>query len=150
MSESRAMSADRLAELMVKVTDGVATPAEKEELMRHLRDHPDLMRELEAHAAVKAVTDGWVERLQLDLAEDRHRKSTLTRLEGGLGATLFVLGISLLSGWGVFALMMEPDAPWWAKAGTALLVAGTLLLLASAVRWRMSTVGSDKYTEVIR
>ena len=90
--DRRPMSDERLAELMVKVTDGVATAMEREELMSHLKDRPGLLRELEAHAALKAVTDGWVERLQLDLVEDGHREGSMTRLEQGVGVTLFVLG----------------------------------------------------------
>ena len=43
---------------------------------------------------------------------------------------------------------MAPDAPLWAKAGTGMLVAGTLVLLFSAIRWRLSTIDSDRYTEV--
>ena len=62
------MNEERLAELLVKTTDGVASPAEREELMRHAVDHPEIQRELEAHLALKAVTDGWVARLAADLA----------------------------------------------------------------------------------
>jgi len=148
--DRRPMSDERLAELMVKVTDGVATAMEREELMSHLKDRPGLLRELEAHAALKAVTDGWVERLQLDLVEDGHREGSMTRLEQGVGVTLFVLGASVVGGWGVFELMLAPDAPLWAKAGIGMLVAGLLVLLLSAIRWRLSTMGSDQYTKVIR
>ena len=63
------MTEEQLAELMVKAVDGIATPAEKEELMSHIADKPDLYREYESQASLKAVTDGWVQRLELDVVE---------------------------------------------------------------------------------
>ena len=46
------MKEERLEELLVKTTDGVASPAEKEELMRHVVQNPELQRELDAHLAL--------------------------------------------------------------------------------------------------
>ena len=144
------MTEERLAELMVKVTDDVATAAEREELMTRIIGRDDLRKELEAHMAIKAVTDGWVDRLQLDLALDRHDASPLMTVERTLGGTLLVVGTSVLGGWGVVELAADPAVPMWAKAGVAMLVGGTLILIISAVRWRLATSKVDKYSEVVR
>ena len=73
------MKEERFEELMVRVVDGVATAAERDELMNHAVSQPELQKELEAHMALKAVTDGWVDRLEVDLVEDRQRVHPLSR-----------------------------------------------------------------------
>ena len=84
------MTEERLAELMVTVVDGVASPADREELMAFIADKPDLRRELDAHQALKAVTDGWVDRLELDLVEDRMREDGTNVWLWNLGIVLFL------------------------------------------------------------
>ena len=42
--------------------------------------------------AIKAVTDGWVERLEYDLALDRHNSGPLSGIERGIGGLFLVLG----------------------------------------------------------
>jgi len=144
------MTEERLAELMVKVTDDVATAAEREELMSHIAGQEDLRKELEAHMAMKAVTDGWVERLHYDLALDDFEASPDSGLERNIGATLLVVGTSVLVAGGSVELFVDPGVPIWVKAGTGMLIAGTLILMAGAIRWRMATAKDDKYTDVIR
>ena len=61
------LSEERLAELMVKVVDEVASPAEREELMSYLVSHPEERAELDAQRAIRAVTRGWGARLEADL-----------------------------------------------------------------------------------
>lgn len=136
--------------LMVKVTDGTATPAEREELMALAVADPALRRELEAHLALKAVTDGWVERLQVDLVEDEHARSPLARAEMTVGAALLLGGVALLAGWGLVELWAEPDVPLAIKLGYGAVVAGLAVLLVGAVRWRLKVRSADRYTEVIR
>ena len=60
------MNDQRIAELMTLVTDGLATEAERSELLRHVEANPDLRDELDAHLRIKAISDQWVERLNLD------------------------------------------------------------------------------------
>ena len=66
-SPTSTLSEDRLAELMVKVVDEVASPAEREELMSYLVAHPEDRAELDAQRALRAVTRGWGARLEADL-----------------------------------------------------------------------------------
>jgi len=144
------MTDERLAELMVKVTDEVASSAEREELMNHLVDRPELRKELEAHMAMRAVTKGWVERLTYDVALDKDQAGSLSRLERGLGASLIVVSLAVLVSGALVEVFLDPTAPLWLKFGLGMLGVGTLVLAGGAVRWRMSTAKEDEYTEVMR
>ncbi len=144
------MTQERFEELMVKVVDGMATPLERQALDVWLADKPSLRAELEEHLALKAVTDGWVERLELDLVEDRHQAEPLTRMEAGVGWALLGVGTSVLGGFGLSTLLLDPTVPAWVKLGTGLCASGTLVLLFAAIRWRLKTRRHDKYTEVVR
>jgi len=144
------MNQERFEALMVRVADGLATPQEEEELMRHIAERPELQVELDAHRALKAVTDGWVDRLRLDVAEDTHRNKTATRFVWGIGGLLFAVGLGVLTGGGVVEAMLDPSAPLWLKTGVGGMTAGTLIGTLAAVRWRLQTYAHDDYTEVIR
>ena len=149
MTDER-LSEERLAELMVKVVDSVATPAEREELMQHVVDDPELQAEYESQMALKAVTDGWMSRLEADLAADRDRNNPVRNVERGLGVALFVFGIAVLWGWGVVESLMDPTAPLPVKIGLGAFGAGSLLLLTHVVRVRFFSGARDPYSEVIR
>lgn len=144
------MNEERYETLMVKVVDGVATPAEREELMAWVIDKPELRRELEAHQAVKAVTDGWVGRLMVDLAQDRVERSTSHRLGVGVGLGILLTSVLLLLGWGLGSLFLDPEVPLVVQLGVGGLTFGFLLLLGVVVRWRLITRKSDQYEDVIR
>ncbi|TNE84029.1 MAG: hypothetical protein EP330_31180 [Deltaproteobacteria bacterium] len=144
------MTEDRLYELMVTVVDGVASPADREELMAYIADKPELRRELEAHQALKAVTDGWVERLELDLVEDRMREQGTNTWINGLGVALFLGSVSLLTGWGLVEGMLDDSAPLVVRLALGGLGASFLLLLVGAFRWWNATRKVDRYSEVIR
>jgi len=144
------MTEERLEALMVAVVDGVATPADREALMRHLADHPELMKEYESHMSIKALTDGWIARLEGDVARDAHAARPATRAEARIGGALVLTGLALLTGFGLMEVLLEPSAPLWLRAGVGLCGAGCLVLLVSAVRWRIATGKSDRYSEVIR
>ncbi len=149
-SEHTTLDEQRLAELMVKVVDKVATPAEREELMRFVVDDPDLRRELESQQAFKAVTDGWMDRLEADLAADRDRADVVRSAERCLGVGLVLLGLALLWAWGIVELLLDPSAPLPVKLGMGALGAGSLLLLVHVVRVRWFSGDADPYSKVIR
>ena len=135
--------------LMVAVVDGVASPTQRERLSTYLRDHPELARELEDHMALKALTDGWVSRLEVDLIETRHQEQPLTRREAGIAGVLFVTGLSVLTGFGAAELLVS-EAPLWVRAGYGMMAAGGLVAALSVLRWKLKTWNRDPYTEVIR
>ena len=144
------MTEERLAELMVRAADGLLPAAEQQELDRYLRDHPQLRADLEAHVQIKAVTDGWIARLDADLAEDRHQAQAMTRWEGRVGVGLLVVGLGVLMGFGLIEALMDPEAPLWLRGGLGFTVSGTLVLLFSVLRWRLATYQQAAYKEIIR
>ena len=143
------MNEERLERLMVQVVDAVATAAEREELMAHVVDRPDLAEVLAKHRALKAVTDGWVKRLDADLAQDEAAAAPSQRL-AQLGVAALVSGVAVLTGGGVVELFLEPTAPAWLRLGVALSAGGTVVLLGWAAYFRMKTGKRDPYNEVIR
>ena len=144
------MNDDRYEELLVKIVDRTANPAEREELMSWLVDKPELRRELEEQQALSASINGWMQRLEVDLQADRQRSSPVGRLERGLGVALLLFGLAILSGWGFVAMMLEPDVPLLVRAAAGATLAGALLLGVHVVRTRFLTGESDPYDEVIR
>jgi hypothetical protein len=144
------MNQERYETLMVKVVDHVATPAEREELMTWVLDKPELRRELESHQAVKAITDGWVERLMVDLTEDEVRQGAGHKLGVGLGLGALLTSLLLLLGWGLGQLFMDPEVPLVVQLGVAGSTLGFLVLLGVVIRSRMITRKTDRYEDVIR
>jgi hypothetical protein len=142
------MTEERLAELMVKVVDEAASPREREELMRHVALHPALALELDQHRSLKAVSDGWVARLEHDLARQHHDDGPAVRAERAIGLTLLVAGIGVLSGFGLVELFLDPEAPGWLKLGMGMSTAGGITVLGSLIRSRLRA--TDPYSKVIR
>lgn len=150
MSTPKTPSPPRIEALMVRAADGLATPAEHEELMAHLIHHPELRAELEAHRAVAELTEGWADRLALDLALDTHRQAGLSVWEKGVGLVLFLGGLALILGWALPPLLTDETVPAPIRLGLAAVFGGLFVLFAGAVRWRLKTRKSDRYSEVIR
>ncbi len=144
------MKQERYETLTVMVVDGTASPAEREELMAWVVDKPELRRELESHQAVKAVTDGWVDRLMVDLAEDKVQQSGAHKLGVGLGLGVLLTSLLALLGWGLGQLFLDPEVPIIVQLSVAGATLGFLVLLGVVIRGRLNTHKSDKYKDVIR
>ncbi|HHO50994.1 MAG TPA: hypothetical protein ENK18_09025 [Deltaproteobacteria bacterium] len=143
------MTEARLEELMVRVVDGLADATERQELMAHLVDRPDLQVELDAHLALKATTDGWMERIGVDALSDARARDPVQRVERAVGLSLILGGISVLAGFWLIELLISA-APLWMKLGTSGVLAGLTILLISVIRGRLATHHADRYSEVIR
>ncbi len=138
----------RIEELMVLAADGNASDEELKELEVHLKQNPELSKELSAHKEIKTITDNWMKRIKVDLVEDTQRESR--NLEQNFGALLFVLGMAILMGFGLVEGLLDPEAPVWLRIGLGLVIAGSVVLLYSVFRQRQQTLKNDKYTEIIR
>lgn len=136
--------------LMVKAIDGLATPQETATLMTWLSDHPDLRAEYDTQMGIKALTDGWVQRLEADLLEDQFREETQTTVEKRLGWSLLLIGFGVLIGGAGTALWTDPNVPTWVLLGYGILAAGFSILFLSVARWKWKTSQDDPYKEVIR
>ena len=144
------MTQPNIEELMVKVTDETASPAEREALMTHLVDHPELRRELEAHQALVAVTQGWVQRLNADLAEDRSAAQPISFWTQRLALVSMMTGLLGLIGFSIHQAFSAPDMPTWLTVAMGLFWVGSTLFFISALLWKLNTRKHDPYREVIR
>lgn len=144
------MTEQRFEELMVKVADGAATAEEERELSAWLADHPEEAAELERHRQLVAMSQGWLERLELDRVQDAQAARPAARVEQRIGVALVVLGFAVLTAFGLVEALLDASAPLWVRAGLGLAGAGTLILLFQVGRQRWEALRSDRYEEVIR
>ena len=136
--------------LMVKVTDETASPAEREELMSWLLDKPELRQELEQHQALKAVTDGWVARLETDLLADRRAAAPSTQWVQRIGIGLLLVGLAVMYGHVFTEALVSSEAPLLIRLGLSGTLLGIVVLLGSVIRGRLQDRKTDRYKEVIR
>jgi hypothetical protein len=141
---SPSLSEDRLAELMVKVVDEVASPAEREELMSYLVSHPEERAELDAQRALRAVTRGWGARLEADLRAHQGAAWQLTAQRVGLA--LLLGGLALLLGFGLVEATLDAGAPWPLRLGVGAIVGGLVLSLGGLAAQRLNH--HDPYDDV--
>ncbi|MEY3209793.1 MAG: hypothetical protein RIT28_274 [Pseudomonadota bacterium] len=139
-----ALSEDRLAELMVKVVDEVASPAEREELMSYLVAHPQDRAELDAQRALRAVTRGWGARLEADLRA--HQASAWQLTAQRVGLALLLGGIALLLGFGLVEATFDAEVPWPVRLGVGALIGGLVLTVGGLVAQRLQH--HDPYDDV--
>ena len=148
------MDPNEVETLMVKIVDNTASPQERDRLMSYLQDHPERGKELDQHLALKAVTDGWVERFEADLIADGFRRHPFTRFELVFGLVFSILGILLMSvgglAHGVIEMLNDPAVPVWFKAGSIMSLIGFTILCFSVIRWRITSFKRDPYKEIIR
>ena len=144
------MSCDEHKILMMKKVDGLIEPAEEAALAAHLEGCDECRDELSDFTEHKQVTDLIRERRQYDEALDGYWKGVHNRLERGIGLGLFVAGIGIMGGFGLYAALSDPSIPIWLRVGIGAMAGGALILLISVIRWRITTGKKDKYTEVIR
>ena len=144
------MTCDDARILMMKKVDGVADDDETRALEGHLETCESCREEMGDFLDHKQVTDLIRERLQYDKALDRYWGGVYNRLEQRVGWSLVLIGLAILAGFGFVHLCIDPEVPLWLRIGVGTAGAGGLLLLVSAIRWRLTTGRKDKYTEVVR
>ncbi|MBK9371242.1 MAG: hypothetical protein IPO67_27120 [Deltaproteobacteria bacterium] len=138
------LSEERLAELMVKVVDEVASPAEREELMSYLVSHPEERAELDAQRAIRAVTRGWGARLEADLRARQASSWQLTAQRVGLA--LLIGGVALLLGFGLVEATLDAEVPWPLRLGLGALISGLVLTMGGLAAQRLNH--HDPYDDV--
>lgn len=144
------MNCEAAQTLMMKKVDGVLTPEEEGLLQEHLRGCETCSTELDDFLEHKSVTDLIRERLQYDEALDHYWGGVYNRLEQRIGWSLVIIGAGICIGFGLVQALVSPEVPTWLRLGLGTLGAGSLVLLISVIRWRLTTGRKDRYTEVIR
>ncbi len=142
------MTDERYEELVVRAVDGLASATEKDELMTYLVDHPRRRQDYESQLALKALTDGWVARLEQDVLRDHLQEAPAQKIGKWSGQLLVIVSLLLLTGGGVYEMSMDAEVPLWLKLGVGLGVVGSAVLLAATARARHAV--EDPYSKVIR
>lgn len=144
------MTCEETRLLMMKRVDGLLAEVEEQRLEAHLADCAGCRAELADFVDHKEVTDLIRERLKYDEALDHFWGGVYNRLESRVGWSLVIIGLSILAGFGLVQLCLDPEVPAWVRLGVGTAGAGSLILLVNVIRWRLVTGRKDKYTEVIR
>lgn len=137
------MTHEELETLMVREVDGLLSAVERERLMRHAVDHPEVLVELERHRALRALTDGWVDRLVLDLEPPRTPRLVVA------GVAALLAGALCTGGTLLWAVWSDPEVPRTLALGLSLLLVGLGLVLAGLAVQRLRRP-ADPYREVTR
>jgi len=135
---------------MMQKVDGVIDHEDVRTLEEHLQSCESCREEMGDFEEHKQVTDLIRERLEYDKALDRYWGGVYNRLEQRVGWSLVLIGLAILAGFGLVHLCIDPGVPLWLRIGVGTAGAGCLVLLVSAIRWRLTTGRKDKYTEVVR
>jgi len=137
-------------QLICKVIDSCARPAEKEELESMATENPEIAQALaEQQDAVNAIRSVGLRELS-DEVQEQYWCGVYNRVENRSGWTLIVAGIALVVGYAIYELVTDPTIHTIYRIGIATLIVGFGLLISSKLRMRMKLTPYDRYKEVIR
>lgn len=136
--------------LLVKAVDGELTADEARRLEEVLAAQPELRSELEMDMQIKSTTDALTARILEDARIEPPRPTSGSRTVLGTGFFLVFTGLAILFGFGLHALMTDPEVPTLVRAGIVLAGFGLTVLMGYALRMRLRAAGSDPYREVDR
>jgi len=125
--------AERVAELLARVTRGELSEAEAEELELYAADSPELRATIAARTRQASLGGGWLARVEVDHQVTALERSPTVRLERTLGVGLVALG-----------LLGAVLAPLYAAGALGL---GLLVLLVS---WLRVNHHRDPYKDIQR
>ena len=141
---------DEMRTLMSGYLDDELASDERTRFERYLEEHPDFRRELEEmEALVGAVSEMQAETLP-DEIWDTFLDNVYNRLERRSGWTVFILGIALLAGLGLYWFAVAPWASLGVKVLAALPIGGLLVLFGSVLRERLFMLKTDKYSRDVK
>lgn len=85
--------AQRIAELLARITRGELSEAEAEELELYAAAMPELRATIEARARQAALGGGWLARVEVDHQVTALERSPAVRIERSVGVALVALGL---------------------------------------------------------
>ncbi len=124
----------RLAELTSAVRDGVATEAEKEELVLYSDDDPEVLALVKQVDEQREVGGKWLARAEADRRMVAAENSPLSQIEQRVG-------VGLMVGGGLTGFLFFPPA-------LLVMLVGAGVLTLSVLRVKLKTAGEDPYDDV--
>lgn len=129
--------------------DGELTQGEAQRVRVHLEDHPESRELLAQLAAIRHAALSTELPVPDDDQWDPRPRGPFSRFSRATGWALILAWLAVTAGLVVWHWWTAPAA-WWAKALTAAIVAGPLLLLLSVLRDRLQVMKTDRYRRVLR
>ena len=148
MTKTNPEGGPRWEELAMKAVDGQLDDAERAELDALLAESPERRGELADYLAINEATSAVAARIRADADLEPVRERDQPKAVVGLGMVLAVLGLVLVTGWGLVSVMTADDTPLAVRVGVATATAGALLLLGYLVGVRLRARGRDPYEEI--
>lgn len=148
-SEEREPTRDEL--LAMAYADGELDPSARAEFERRLASEPTLVREVRDVRALAVLARQVAPSEPQDAEWQRLERDLLQRLLQRGGFTLFSLGA--LSALALVLLRAFGDESWdglLVPSCASCWIAGGVVLLVAALRWRSRTLPHDPYTDVLR
>lgn len=141
---------DAVQILWVKSVDGLATPQEQAELEAFLETQPELRKELQMDAEVKASTDALTQRILADAQLEPPRGAKGARWMISAGFVAVLLGALTVLGFAGYLVFSDPELPQVLRWGLASLAMGVCVLFLYELKVRIRASGRDPYEELDR
>ena len=133
---------------LMRYLDDEMRADERKELEEHLRHSTELQRKLTIHQALRT------DLRNSNFYPANYRRSAWdqvgAKLTKRIGWILLIVGWIILTAYGAYFFLADPEESSWEKWGAGLLWVGVLALLISVVRERYKESKTDPYKDVLR
>ena len=137
-----------LTALISGYLDGELTQSDRQRVEIHLESCDDCRRTYEETRELREQV-GKLPAVEMSPQEwDRIMNNVTVRTTRGAGWLLYVGGLVVLIGYGVYAFAVDDSIDAVVKTSIAALVLGMVLLLLSVLRQRMIASKTDRYRDV--
>lgn len=154
MSSMTETELDRARVLMMAVLDGECEDPERRDLEALLAGSRELREEWQAMQEVKEATRMIDFRNPPQELWRDYWEGVYARLERGIAWTFIALGSSVLLGWGTWkvtmAILANAALPSAVKLAAAAMLIGSVILLVSVLREKLTLRCTDRYKDIER
>lgn len=148
------MTDEKYKIMLAGYIDGELTPEESAEFERHLKDDPELQKELESFRKLKEVTGAMKYADVPEVIWENYWAGLYRRLERGFGWIFVSIAVIVISAFGCYHLFKDfffnSTAPVLIRIAVAAGILGVIVLLVSIIRERVFAYTHDRYREVKR
>ena len=148
MNETGNVATRHVGAMLSGFVDGELTQQQRQLVALHCeacaqcREELDHLRELRARVRNANLSE---------VGEDKWRETmddSAVKVTRGIGWLIFIAGLLVISGVGVFTFLFKDDAPLWVKLVMVGIYGGLALLFVSVLRQRVIESRTDKYKDV--